>query len=157
MTMSSARRSSLALQGGFLLRIIQSRFRTQESCPASCECCTPWLPRPKMATFHVSSECEEPGCFYIYPPSCVNELPIKKTRIQIQITPSSLGEPSSERTQQRSVPPWPVDAAPPLAPLAPSLEIGRDVLSRIAISDASDQGISSPSVHGPSSSWACHL
>ena len=34
-----------------------------------------------MAIFHVSSECEEPGCFYIYHPIYVNELSIKETRI----------------------------------------------------------------------------
>ena len=34
MTMSPARRLSSALQGGFLLRILQSRSWTQESCPA---------------------------------------------------------------------------------------------------------------------------
>ena len=32
------------------------------------------------------------------------------------MTPSSLHEHSSERIRQRSIPSWPVDAAPPLAP-----------------------------------------
>ena len=34
-----------------------------------------------MAIFHVSSECEELGHFYIYDPSYVNELSIKEMRI----------------------------------------------------------------------------
>ena len=66
------------------------------------KCCAPWLPRPIMALFHVSYECERPGYFYILPPSCVNKLPIREARIQIQITPSSFREYSSERFRPKT-------------------------------------------------------
>ena len=45
------------------------------------KCCAPWLPRPIMAFFHVSYECEKLGYFYILPPSRANELPIREARI----------------------------------------------------------------------------
>ena len=45
------------------------------------KCCAPWLPRPIMALFHVSYECEKLGYFYILPPSRANEPPIREARI----------------------------------------------------------------------------
>ena len=41
------------------------------------KCWTSWLLRPIRAIFHMLSECEEPGCFYIHPPSQVNKSSIK--------------------------------------------------------------------------------
>src|SRR4051812_25019746 len=102
-----------------------------------------------MATFHVSSECEEPGCFYIYPPSYVNELPIKETRIQIQITTSSLSEHSSERIRQRSFHHGRSTRLLLSLPQPQAWRLGEMFRPAQQTSDASDQGISSPSIHGP--------
>ena len=41
------------------------------------KCWTSWLLRPIRAIFHASNEYEEPGRFYIRPPSQINKLSIK--------------------------------------------------------------------------------
>ena len=66
------------------------------------KCCAPWLPRPIMAFFHASYECEKLGYFYVLPHSRANKLPIREARIQIQITSSSLRKHSSRRIRHQT-------------------------------------------------------
>ena len=65
--MSPARSLSSALQGGFHLRILQSTC-CNEQCPASHQCCTPWLLCFNNDHLHVSSEYKAPRYFCICHP-----------------------------------------------------------------------------------------
>ena len=77
--MSTARRLSSTLQGGFFSK---SRVHVRsEQCPSSHQCCTPRLLCRNNGYLHVSSECEKSGHFYICHPDQVSKSSIKDMRI----------------------------------------------------------------------------
>ena len=98
------------------------------------------------------------GIFYVLPPSCANNLPIREARIQIQITPSSFREYSSERLRPKN--PFHHGSSTRLLlsrsqPSARRLEEMFYPAQRAG--DAPSGGISPSGLHGPGSSRAGHL
>ena len=127
--MTSPERSlSLALQGGFHVRILENTC-CNEQCPASHQCCTPRLLCFNNGHLHVSSEYEEPEHFYICHPGPAGIPSIRRGGDpQIQISPSSIEQASNRAHPEKTIPTWPAAAAPLLASLVLGQVIGKNVL-----------------------------